>query len=163
MSAAQAGKNYPAPYAIVDCIETGVRSGHAEGSKVERAKFGELGMTKESQALRGIFFSQTETKKNPFGKAKRDVAVRTCKVLLRALMWIAVGVSGDVASNVTAYSVVWFIPSPLLFVSEHSIAGLAHILPLCLCLNPCPASVVEPDGWRVGRGLDGRRHRASLG
>lgn len=69
----QAGKNYPAPYAILDCIETGVNQGHSAGSKVEREKFGVLGMTPESQALRGIFFSQTETKKNPFGSAKRNV------------------------------------------------------------------------------------------
>jgi hypothetical protein len=42
---------------------------------VEREKFGVLGMTPASEALRGIFFAQTETKKNPFGSAKRDVKV----------------------------------------------------------------------------------------
>ncbi|MDR3739061.1 MAG: hypothetical protein P4L40_08570, partial [Terracidiphilus sp.] len=62
----QAGKNYPAPYAIVDSIEAGVLGGHEAGSKKEREGFGALGVTKESQALRGIFFAQTETKKNPF-------------------------------------------------------------------------------------------------
>ncbi len=79
----QAGPHYPAPYAILDSIEAGVNGGHAAGSKVEREKFGALGMTPVSTALRGIFFAQTETKKNPFGSAKRDVKVRV-GVLQRA-------------------------------------------------------------------------------
>lgn len=80
----QAGSGYPAPYAILDCIEAGVNDGHAAGSKVEREKFGVLGMTPASEALRGIFFAQTETKKNPFGSAKRDV--KTVGVLGAGLM-----------------------------------------------------------------------------
>merc|ERR1711871_1587121 len=66
----QAGKVYPAPFAIAECIKEGAEKGHEAGSKMEREKFGELGMTTVSKALRGIFFSQTETKKNPYGRGK---------------------------------------------------------------------------------------------
>ena len=55
---------YPAPYAILECTRTGLESGHAVGSKVERERFGELAVTSEARALRGLFFGQTDAKKN---------------------------------------------------------------------------------------------------
>lgn len=80
--------NYPAPLKILECIKTGVERGPDEGYKTEAKVsnknlnsflllhtclcvvfqlFGELAMTKESQALIGLFFGQTECKKNRFG------------------------------------------------------------------------------------------------
>lgn len=48
-----AGKVYPAPFAILECIKEGVENGHEKGSKMEREKFGELGMTDVSK-VRGV-------------------------------------------------------------------------------------------------------------
>jgi len=78
------GGHYPAPYAILDCVKAGVDGGHEAGSTAERTRFGELGMTPVSRALRGIFFAQTATKKNPSGRPAREV--RTVGVLGAGLM-----------------------------------------------------------------------------
>lgn len=92
--AASKGK-YPAPPAILECAKAGLESGHAAGSKVrppaesiccqvprvdgsplsvcvvkmqlERELFGKLSASRESAALRGLFFGQTASKKNSFG------------------------------------------------------------------------------------------------
>jgi enoyl-CoA hydratase / long-chain 3-hydroxyacyl-CoA dehydrogenase len=68
-----AGGKYPAPPAILECIREGVESGFEAGSKKERELFGSLGMTDVSKALRGIFFAQTATKRNPSGKVATPV------------------------------------------------------------------------------------------
>jgi len=67
------GGKYPAMDAILKAVAAGAAGGHEAGSKVEREEFGKLGMTDVSAALRGIFFSQTATKKSPYGKPARDV------------------------------------------------------------------------------------------
>lgn len=54
--------NYPAPMAIIDCIEAGLDNS-AKGYATEARKFGELCMTPESKQLRGIFFATTDMKK----------------------------------------------------------------------------------------------------
>ena len=59
---ATAGK-YASPPAILDVVEAGVRGGAAAGYAAESAAFGTLGMTDTSKALRGIFFSDTATRK----------------------------------------------------------------------------------------------------
>ena len=99
-----AGPHYPAPYAILRCIEA-VRRQHLpsslpahrcccplmqcpphcstrqstgnkeEGFKTEAREFGKLGMTSVSKSLQGIFFGQTKCKKNPYGKPKANVTV----------------------------------------------------------------------------------------
>lgn len=81
-----AGGHYPAPVAILEAVRAGVDGGHEAGSARERALFGELGMTSVSAALRGIFFAQTATKKNPAGKAAGGSAVRTVGILGAGLM-----------------------------------------------------------------------------
>ena len=79
------GGKYPAPGAILDCARTGLESGHAAGSKKERELFGMLATTPESAALRGLFFGQTASKKNPYeGKEKKRV--ETIGVLGAGLM-----------------------------------------------------------------------------
>ncbi len=50
-----------------------MEKGAAEGYKMEAEKFGQLAMSKECKALMGLFFGQTESKKNPFGKPPSDV------------------------------------------------------------------------------------------
>lgn len=46
--------------------------GSKEGYEAECKAFGELAMTKESRGLIGLFQSQTECKKNRFGKPQRQ-------------------------------------------------------------------------------------------
>ncbi|MET1219489.1 MAG: fatty acid oxidation complex subunit alpha FadJ [Glaciecola sp.] len=55
--------NYPAPMAIIDCIERGLSQGVQAGLALEAKRFGELMMTPESKALRSVFFATTEMKK----------------------------------------------------------------------------------------------------
>uniref|UniRef100_A0A915HLX5 Trifunctional enzyme subunit alpha, mitochondrial n=1 Tax=Romanomermis culicivorax TaxID=13658 RepID=A0A915HLX5_ROMCU len=64
--------NYPAPLKILECIKTGVEKGPIEGYQAEAKNFGELAMTKEAQALMGLFFGHTECKKNRFGAPARE-------------------------------------------------------------------------------------------
>lgn len=59
--------NYPAPLKIIDVVDESLKHGHDHGYKVETKKFGELGVTKESNALMGLFHGQTHCKKNRFG------------------------------------------------------------------------------------------------
>ena len=82
--AKQTKGKYPAPNAILQCAKTGIESGHATGSKIEREKFGELADTHESKSLRGIFFGQTASKKNRFGKPAHQV--KTVSVMGAGLM-----------------------------------------------------------------------------
>jgi len=57
--------NYPAPNAIIRCVQHGLNN---PGSKYEneREEFAKLAATKESEALIGIFDGMTQMKKNPF-------------------------------------------------------------------------------------------------
>jgi enoyl-CoA hydratase/long-chain 3-hydroxyacyl-CoA dehydrogenase len=82
--AKQTKGKYPAPVAILECAKTGIESGHTVGSQIERKKFGELAATTESSALRGLFFGQTASKKNRFGKPAAEI--KTIGVLGAGLM-----------------------------------------------------------------------------
>jgi enoyl-CoA hydratase/long-chain 3-hydroxyacyl-CoA dehydrogenase len=62
----KSGGHYPAPLSIIDCIRAGVEGGHEAGSRTEREKFGDLGMTPVSKSLISIFHGQTKCKKNPY-------------------------------------------------------------------------------------------------
>lgn len=55
--------NYPATRRIIDVIKTGLEQGAHSGYEAEAKAFGELAMTPQSAALRGIFFASTELKK----------------------------------------------------------------------------------------------------
>merc|ERR1719335_853554 len=70
--------------AILECAKTGLESGHAAGSQKEAELFGKLSQTTESGALRGLFYGQTECKKNPYGKPAADV--NTIAILGAGLM-----------------------------------------------------------------------------
>ncbi len=55
--------NYPAPAKIIDCVKEGMSKGMVAGLDLESRHFADLVMTRESAALRGIFFATTEMKK----------------------------------------------------------------------------------------------------
>ncbi|XP_066533573.1 hydroxyacyl-CoA dehydrogenase trifunctional multienzyme complex subunit alpha a isoform X2 [Hoplias malabaricus] len=75
---------YPAPLKIIECVETGVEKGPAEGYLAESQNFGKLAMTSESRALIGLYQGQVACKKNNFGKPERDV--KTLAILGAGLM-----------------------------------------------------------------------------
>jgi enoyl-CoA hydratase/long-chain 3-hydroxyacyl-CoA dehydrogenase len=84
MVMAQTKGNYPAPLAILDVVEHGLKNGFAAGLEEESRRFGELGMTKEAAALMSLFFAQTALKKNRYGKP--EVNTDTLGVLGAGLM-----------------------------------------------------------------------------
>ncbi|MDK6261048.1 3-hydroxyacyl-CoA dehydrogenase, partial [Corynebacterium frankenforstense] len=55
---------------ILEVIETGLAQGSSSGYDAEARAFGELAMTSQSQALRHIFFANTDVKKDPGSDAK---------------------------------------------------------------------------------------------
>ena len=62
--------NYPATDRILEVIEIGLAQGSSSGYDAEARAFGELAMTSQSQALRNIFFANTEVKKDPGSDAR---------------------------------------------------------------------------------------------
>ncbi len=78
--------NYPAPMAIIDCIETGLRKGRRNGFDIESQQFGELVMTSESKALRSVFFATTEMKKETGVEGVEPAKVNKVGVLGGGLM-----------------------------------------------------------------------------
>lgn len=75
---------YPAPLKIIDVVKTGLQRGPNAGYEAERNGFGELTVTKESNALIGLFEGQTQCKKNRFGKPSKQI--KTIGVLGSGLM-----------------------------------------------------------------------------
>ena len=75
---------YPAPLKIIDVVKTGLQKGPIAGYEAERNGFGELTVTKESNALIGLFEGQTQCKKNRFGKPSKQI--KTIGVLGSGLM-----------------------------------------------------------------------------
>ena len=65
--------NYPAPFKIIECVETGMEKGMEAGLKAEEEKFGELVMTPHAKELIKIFFNMTALKKNPLKELVRSV------------------------------------------------------------------------------------------
>jgi len=57
--------NYPAPEAIIQCVEYGMKSGLEKGLENEIQRFEQLILSPESNQLRHLFFAMTEKKKNP--------------------------------------------------------------------------------------------------
>lgn len=87
--------NYPAPLKILDVIKTGVDSGMQAGLAAEAKAFGQLCMTKESAALRSLFFATTQMKKETGAGDTKPARVRKAAVLGGGLM-------GGGIANVTA-------------------------------------------------------------
>jgi len=64
---------YPAPLAILECVETGLKRGIPKGLECESLHFGELVMSPQSRALRWIFFATNEAKKQAHTVQPRPV------------------------------------------------------------------------------------------
>ena len=56
--------NYPAPYAALEAVRTGLEQGAAAGYEMEHRKFGELAVTDVSRKLIQIFFATNALKKD---------------------------------------------------------------------------------------------------
>ncbi|MCW3171157.1 fatty acid oxidation complex subunit alpha FadJ [Shewanella subflava] len=87
--------NYPAPAKIIDCVRQGLNKGMAKGLEVEATHFGNLVMSKESAALRSIFFATTEMKKETGAVGAEPRKVKKAMVLGGGLM------GGGIASVTT--------------------------------------------------------------
>lgn len=62
--------NYPATEKIIDVVQTGLEKGLVNGYQAEAQAFGELVMTPQSAALRGLFFASTALKKERGAEAE---------------------------------------------------------------------------------------------
>ena len=68
-TAAKTQGNYPAAKRIIEVVRIGLEQGSRAGHEAEARAFGELAMTPESVALRGLFFATTAMKKERGGDA----------------------------------------------------------------------------------------------
>lgn len=77
--------NYPAADTILEVIKFGLEKGMSKGLAFEAEEFGKLVMSRESQALRSIFFATTEMKKEN-GSAATPLDIAHVGVLGGGLM-----------------------------------------------------------------------------
>lgn len=75
-TAAKTQGNYPAAKRIIEVVRIGLEQGSRAGHEAEARAFGELAMTPESVALRGIFFATTAMKKERGGEAEPGTVKR---------------------------------------------------------------------------------------
>ncbi|CAM3877809.1 fatty acid oxidation complex subunit alpha FadJ [Rheinheimera salexigens] len=108
--------NYPALIKILDVIQTGIDKGKTAGLLAEAEAFGQLCMTKESAALRSLFFATTEMKKET---GAGDVTPRT----VHKAAILGGGLMGGGIANVTATKAG--IPVRLKDINQQ---GIAHAL-----------------------------------
>ncbi len=69
----KSGGHYPAPLAIIDCVEVGIEEGMDEGLRYESRKFGELACTTQAQALMGLFIAGNDLSPGSPDAEVRDV------------------------------------------------------------------------------------------
>src|SRR5690606_15212187 len=77
--------NYPAAPRILEVVHTGLAQGRSSGYEAEARAFGELAMTPQSRALRHIFFTSTDIKKDP-ASAVEPAPLRAVGILGGGLM-----------------------------------------------------------------------------
>lgn len=65
---------YPAPPAILDCVETGLKKGRVAGLARESEYFGKLAVSPESRNLVRLFHAMNEAKKFSSGEEAREVS-----------------------------------------------------------------------------------------
>ncbi|WP_372625976.1 fatty acid oxidation complex subunit alpha FadJ [Arsukibacterium sp.] len=78
--------NYPAPVRIIEVVRKGQDGGYAAGLNAEAKAFGQLCMTKESAALRSLFFATTQMKKETGAGKTQPQKVNKAAVLGGGLM-----------------------------------------------------------------------------
>ncbi|WP_028768351.1 fatty acid oxidation complex subunit alpha FadJ [Shewanella fidelis] len=108
--------NYPAPNKIIDCVRQGMTKGMLKGLEVEASHFAELVMSKESAALRSIFFATTEMKKESGAGDAKPRQIKKAMVLGGGLM------GGGIASVTTTKAK---IPARVKDINQ---AGLSNAL-----------------------------------
>jgi len=86
--------NYPATEKIIDVVKVGLDSGRSSGYQAEAQAFGELVMTPQSAALRGLFFASTALKKERGADAQ--------PLPLQRIGILGGGLMGGGIANVTA-------------------------------------------------------------
>lgn len=92
--------NYPAPDKIINCVRQGIDRGFTQGLEIEATHFAELVMTKESKALRSLFFATTEMKKE---SGARETAAKTVSIKpIKSVMVLGGGLMGGGIAAVTA-------------------------------------------------------------
>jgi len=65
--------NYPAPFKIIDCVETGTERGLEAGYRVEEKLFDELVLGREAKQLIQLFFGMNSLRKSPPADLVRPV------------------------------------------------------------------------------------------
>ena len=91
---AKAWRGYPAPLAIVACVEAAVTQPFAKGVVFERQQFEKLVKSDESRALRHLFFAEREAARIP------DVPADTAVTEIKAAAVIGAGtMGGGIAMN----------------------------------------------------------------
>jgi 3-hydroxyacyl-CoA dehydrogenase len=91
---ARAWRGYPAPLAIVTCVEAAVSQPFAKGLAVERQQFEKLVKSDESRALRHLFFAERRVSKIP--DVPEDTPIRE----IRSAALIGAGtMGGGIAMN----------------------------------------------------------------
>ena len=106
--------NYPAPAKIIDCVRQGMNKGMAKGLEVEATHFANLVMSKESAALRSLFFATTEMKKETGAEGAVPRKVKKVMVLGGGLM------GGGIASVTTTKAK---IPARVKDISEQGLSN----------------------------------------
>ncbi|MEH6465150.1 MAG: fatty acid oxidation complex subunit alpha FadJ [Shewanella psychromarinicola] len=106
--------NYPAPTKIIDSVRQGMSKGIVKGLEVEATHFANLVMSKESAALRGLFFATTEMKKETGAEGAVPRKVKKVMVLGGGLM------GGGIASVTTTKAK---IPARVKDISEQGLSN----------------------------------------
>ncbi|MGI2038878.1 fatty acid oxidation complex subunit alpha FadJ [Shewanella frigidimarina] len=106
--------NYPAPAKIIDCVRQGMNKGMVKGLEVEATHFANLVMSKESAALRSLFFATTEMKKETGAEGAVPRKVKKVMVLGGGLM------GGGIASVTTTKAK---IPARVKDISEQGLSN----------------------------------------
>lgn len=84
--AGKAGKNYPAPVAVVSAIEKAAGKGRDEALKIESAAFAKLAKTTVADALIGLFLNDQFLKKKAKSAGKLAKPVKQAAVLGAGIM-----------------------------------------------------------------------------
>ena len=112
-------RGYPAPLAIVDCIEAAMTQPFAKGAARERELFERLRASTESKALRHLFFAERQVTKIP------DVPEDTATIEIKSAAVVGAGtMGGGIAMNFANAS----IPVKMLEMSQEALdKGLAVV------------------------------------